>query len=904
MLKRMLWLMSCWVMLMVAMAESAGPGPAGGTDYVWWEAENPVATNFPKGSAFSPSTFPDTRHLLSGGDWLSNSGTRAGDEAYAKYRVEVPAAGDYELWARKFWRHGPFRWRFGEEEWRVCGREIALADDTYLRTHLGANWVFLGKVGLPEGAQTFELRLLAGEGEELTAAFDCFALTAGPFVPNGKLKPGERWGLADEGYFPFEPQADRFSSEALLDLRSLNEKVAGESGFVGRRNRGFVLGNGRPVRFWAVNVGPGNIAQHRGSVDYLARALAKRGVNMVRIHGPLFDASQANLRIAPRSLDNLFYAVAAFKREGIYTTISCYFPLWLDIRPAYGIPGYETIANKKPFALLYFDEKFQGIYRGWLRTLLTTVNPYTGVTLAREPALAMVEIVNEDSFFFWTFTKENVPAVHWQRLEAMYGGWLGKRYGSIENALATWGDRPVEGDDPAAGRAGLYQAWHMTGEGIRAGGPSKAKRVGDQVRFLTEVQRSFYADTVRYLKGELRLGGLVSASNWQVSDPALLDALERYTYSAAEVIDGHGYFGGRHEGEGASYSVRVGHSFQDLAGVTVPWRLPMQFVQVEGYPQIISEIGWTNPNRYRAEAAFLASGYGALQGIDGIYFFAVGSNYLRDGGMAKFAVSCPVIAGAFPAAALQYRRGDVREGQDAIHQLVDLEDLYQMKGSGLWGAAALDELRKQEVPEGGEEVGAGAGLEALAFWVGPVVREFKQRAGRARQLDLAAYINRETRTVDSVTGELHWDYGSGLATVNTPRSQGAAGFLGKAGRIRLRDVTIECDNEFASVMVISLDDRPLATSRRILIQAVTEEQPYGFRTEGNRITDMGGAPFGVKRIRARVSLPLKGARAPRVVALDENGYATGRMVATSPRPEGELQVTLAEDAIYHVIVGR
>src|SRR5437868_5507317 len=53
----------------------------------------------------------------------------------------------------------------------------------------------------------------------------------------------------------FAPPTDAFRPNAALDLRSLNETVAGRSGFVKRTPDGadFALGNGRPVRFWAVD---------------------------------------------------------------------------------------------------------------------------------------------------------------------------------------------------------------------------------------------------------------------------------------------------------------------------------------------------------------------------------------------------------------------------------------------------------------------------------------------------------------------------------------------------------------------------------------------------------------------------------------------------------------------------
>ena len=83
--------------------------------------------------------------------------------------------------------------------------------------------------------------------------------------------------------WPFQPAADP-PANAALDLRFLNEKTAGESGFVKLtpNGNGFALGSGKPVRFWAVGSDvyrgtPEDMAKH-------ARFLAKMGVNMVRLH--------------------------------------------------------------------------------------------------------------------------------------------------------------------------------------------------------------------------------------------------------------------------------------------------------------------------------------------------------------------------------------------------------------------------------------------------------------------------------------------------------------------------------------------------------------------------------------------------------------------------------------------
>jgi len=220
------------------------------------------------------------------------------------------------------------------------------------------------------------------------------------------------------------------------------------------------------------------------------------------------------------------------------TPSQAYFPLWFDVQGHYGIAGFDRQKNKKPYALLFFDPRMREIHRSWPRQLLTTPNPYTGKTLAKETALAIVEIVNEDSFFFWTFSRKNIPEVHWRRLERIFARWLAKRHGSLGEAMARWGKTRSPGDDPKAGRVRLFDAWHMTSAALEPAAAGRKRRISDQVRFLAARQREFYASTTRFIKKTLGYGGLVSASNWHVSDAPLLDGLERWTYTAGDVAEG------------------------------------------------------------------------------------------------------------------------------------------------------------------------------------------------------------------------------------------------------------------------------------------------------------------------------------------------------------------------------
>ena len=63
----------------------------------------------------------------------------------------------------------------------------------------------------------------------------------------------------------FQPPRDTFSPESLMDLRPLNEKVAGESGFVRLSPDGndFVLGNGK---LWDIAAGALLVTEASGVV--------------------------------------------------------------------------------------------------------------------------------------------------------------------------------------------------------------------------------------------------------------------------------------------------------------------------------------------------------------------------------------------------------------------------------------------------------------------------------------------------------------------------------------------------------------------------------------------------------------------------------------------------------------
>ena len=132
----------------------------------------------------------------------------------------------------------------------------------------------------------------------------------------------------DTEWFDFAPDTAAAVADSPIDLRGLNEAFAGEHGVIIARDGEFVHGaTGEPVRLWAVNGPPEDLQGE--ALSRCARLLARYGVNLVRVHGPLFDkdgeVDLAKVRHAQE-------VAAAMKAEGIYTHFSIYFPLWFTPR--------------------------------------------------------------------------------------------------------------------------------------------------------------------------------------------------------------------------------------------------------------------------------------------------------------------------------------------------------------------------------------------------------------------------------------------------------------------------------------------------------------------------------------------------------------------------------------------
>lgn len=704
----------------------------------------------------------------------------------------------------------------------------------------------------------------------------------------------------------FSPERDSFSPAALLDLRYLNEKVAGETGFVRANAQGELLrGDGQPLRLWAVNSGVGDLETSerrplwlQGPPDLArhARFLAKRGVNMVRLHRQISPNLEATPNAAISDInkaerDAIWRTVAALRKEGIYTTLSPYWASAMHFAPGWNIAGG---AKQAATGLLFFDETLQSAYKSWLRQLLTEKNPYTGIPLAQDPSLAILQLQNEDSLLFWTL--DQVQGAQRQALERLFGNFLQQKYGSLNQAQSAWPGASEAADAPQEGRMALLPIWELTvasanwpligdPKDLRGG---RAARRADQTEFLSRTMYNFNASMVDYLRKQLGVRQLINAGNWKTASSNYLNDAERWSYTAGDVDAANVYTGGIHKGSNDGWAILNGDQFTAESVLHNPRLLPINLKQTQGRPMLLTEGNWVLPNPFGAEGPFLIAAYASLSGVDGFYWFSTGdeawappqsaNGYMPS--QAKWTFATPDILGSFPATALAYRQGYISRGTPVLVENRGLSDLWMRKTPLLTEAPSFDPNR--DAGDIARNSSVKTGVTPNAFQVGPVQVAFGKDPAQTQLMSLTSWLDKGR--IRSDTGELVFDAARGFCTVNAPRVQGVAAHFGAAQTHHLKDVSFVSGNDFGAALAVSMDGAPLKTSHRILLQYTTQSRPKGWsetpatltledgsQREGFTVQSFGQAPWMVQRAKLEVSIANTGLRSATV--LDMNGMA-------------------------------
>ncbi len=248
---------------------------------------------------------------------------------------------------------------------------------------------------------------------------------------------------------------------SAMNLSGLSDAPAGKSGYVRAGPDGHLYSDAGRVRFWGVTFSAAANFPDHASASKIARHLAKFGVNLVRFFNMdyrqspdgIWVTTSADRTLDARQLDKLDFFFAELKKNGVYADLNL-----LTDRPFNRLndlsPDIDLIDDWKTRAALgFFDRPIMELQKRYARDLLTHNNPYTGTTYAEEPAVALVEINNENGLAheFLRGGLDSLPPHYRNELKDMWNGWLEKRYADNAALSAAWGVKKLPmGDEMLA----------------------------------------------------------------------------------------------------------------------------------------------------------------------------------------------------------------------------------------------------------------------------------------------------------------------------------------------------------------------------------------------------------------------------------------------------------------------
>ncbi len=649
---------------------------------------------------------------------------------------------------------------------------------------------------------------------------------------------------------------------------------AGKHGAVLMVDDQFQFEDKTPVKFWGTNLAYAACAPEEHSVaDATAKMFARYGINSVRLHkftGPLgwegIGDPKDVTQMDSKGMDRLDYFTAALAKNGVYYGFSHTFGMHVREGNRDKILAYDEIKNNlggNTYGLINVAPDLQDLMIATAVNILNHTNSVTGKKYAEDPALAYVEMQNEDDVFFWA-----TPALvkkcptYMKAVEGRFADWLTQKYSSQAGLASAWGSdlKPEETLDQK--NIGMEWPYPMTQ-------PNPSQRTLDIAAFLFSEQNAYYAKFLKAIR-DTGYKGPVCGSPWQAPEmlPNFLNLKSDYL---AGFIDRHNYFD---VGNGTPI---------DGTMLTHPGSgyLSSGLQQVADRPFGISEWISCSPLTYTADGPVLLAAYGmGLQGWDASYEF--NSNLIQpnstpfdntvggaQGSNNMWHVNTPTQLGQYPAISRMIFRGDVKQGDIISTRMVSTDDLTAGKFDFTEGNKSNGDVK--------EYTGA---CPPAALAAGRCVVQFPDKSTPSTLPDMSKYTN--GTVITSNTGELMWDSADkGYFTINTTGTKAVVGFAqGKAQT--LGNVSITSLNPFASIILTAMDKTETldnAKSALLTVMARAKNDSGGVSLEG-----------------VQADIAITGHNVSAVNVLDQNGVSTGKTLDVK---NGSFHINTGDDKTFY-----
>lgn len=680
---------------------------------------------------------------------------------------------------------------------------------------------------------------------------------------------------------PFEIVWDP-AGEVLVDVSFLLDAPAGKHGFVTIRDGHLAAGDGKRLRLWGVNTSFTGSLPSKELAPKVAAHLARFGINCVRVHHldwrtprGIIDSRYPDSRhLDPEMLDRLDFFLSELKKRGIYTNLN------LNVARAFqdadGVKDAADLGFAK--ALTYFDPRLIELQKEYARTLLAHKNPYTGNEYRNEPAVAIVEIVNENSLVeSWVRgrlrgkgpgkaqdrTWVDIPASYERDLTTLYRQWLARNLTPDQLARLR-------------AEAGAEEVPRLRPEEFAR---ASEFRFRTEASFYMDLEDRFFQDMYAYLKKDLGVKALITGTSVHAAGLTPYPLLG--STSKLDIVDAHTYWQHPRYLSDPATGRRTGFEIPNTPSLNEPARsavVTLSRAAFAGKPFMVSEVNHPYPNEYAAEGIPLLAAYGAFQDWDAIFWYSFSHSAAETWGKPSLPGHFdmrqdPVKMTQWAAAAVTFLRGDVRPAARLLSRSYSREQV-------------IDSLR---LPASEQPYFTPKFPPLLPLVHGSRISSL---TGRATDVPVLAI----QQPYASDTGELRWSLSAakkGSVVVNTARTQALIGYW-SGGEASAGNLRAALKNPFGALMLVSLDGAPIARASRLLLSAASRTANTGMKWNETRTAtvDPGTPGMRIETLEGSVALTgIEGAKEVEAVPLDGGGRSAGAALRAS-RHGGEWRLEL------------